>query len=49
VAPGLLLVVAVCHLLAAVFCAEEGKWAMAIMLFAFAIGDAAMVYMAMDK
>jgi hypothetical protein len=48
-APALLLIVAVCHVLAAAWCADEGNWAMAIMLFAFAVGDGAMVYMAMQK
>lgn len=48
-APGLLLIVCICHLLAGAWSADEGKWALAIMLWAFAVGDAAMVYMAMDK
>ena len=48
-APGLLVIVAICHVLAAAFAADEGNWPLAIMLAAFAVGDGAMVYMAMDK
>lgn len=45
----LLLIVCICHLLAGVFEADKGNMAMAIMLWAFAIGDGAMLYMTMQK